>query len=132
MIINGLGLNIDTDTWLDVCNREREEKEKVIYTQQREELVKGLNELRDNVLKMIEDNKFLPEIEQLNRVDFVLDVDRQRDMKQKQEESVKAKERKIHLSNLAKLFLTEQLKDTCWETMTVSIVGIHLLNLVRL
>ena len=130
--MNGLGLTIDMDTWLDVCNREREEKEKVIYTQQREELVKGLNELRDNVLKMIEDNKFLPEIEQLNRVDFVLDVDRQRDMKQKQEESVKAKERKIHLSNLAKLFLTEQLKDTCWETMTVSIVGIHLLNLIRL
>ena len=92
--------------------------------------MKGLNELRDTVLKMIEENKFLPEIEQLDRVDFVLDVDRQRDMKLKQDESVKAKEREIHLSNLAKLFLTEQLKDTCWETMTVSIGCNSFINLV--
>ncbi|KAI6661537.1 Cilia- and flagella-associated protein 43 [Oopsacas minuta] len=126
--IKELGLNTESDTWLDVCNRDSEEKEKVIYTLQREELVNGLNGLRETVLQMIEDNQILPEIEQLSRTDFVLDIDKQRELKQKQEDSIKAKEREIHLQNLAKLFLTEQLKDTCWETMTVTGKNVYSFN----
>ena len=80
----------------------------------------GLNELRESVLQMIDKNHDLPEIEQLDRTDFVLDLDRQRELKQKQDETIQAKEKTIHLQNLAKLYLTEQLKDTCWETMIVS------------
>ena len=114
-------LDRDSDTWLDVCNRVREEKEREAFTSQREELMNGLNELRENVLQMIDKNQGLPEIEQLDRTDFVLDIDRQREMKQRQDETIQAKEKAIHLQNLAKLYLTEQLKDSCWETMTVSL-----------
>ena len=114
-------LDTASDTWLDVCNRAREETEKTAYTSQREELMNGLNELRESVLDLIDKNQALPDIEQLDRTDFVLDLDRQRELKQKQDETIQAKENAIHLQNLAKLFLTEQLKDTCWETMAVSL-----------
>ena len=113
-------MSAETNTWLDLRNREREEEERVTFNTQREELMNGLNELRETVLQMIERNQGLPEIEQLERTDFVLDLDSQREMKQKQEESVARKEKEIHLQNLARLYLTEQLKDTCWETMSVS------------
>ena len=114
-------LDTASDTWLDVCNRAREETEKTAYTSQREELMNELNELRESVLDLIDKNQALPDIEQLDRTDFVLDLDRQRELKQKQDETIQAKENAIHLQNLAKLFLTEQLKDTCWETMAVSL-----------
>lgn len=110
-----------TITWLDKCRAGQEAKESEAYEKQRSALHTGLTELRGTVQDMISRNDTLPLIEQLERHEFVLDVEGIRELKQAHDDEIARKEEEIHLQNLSRLYLKDKIEEQCWSTMQVSL-----------
>ena len=68
---------------------------------------------------MITTNEQLPNIEQLERQEFVLDTEEHLHMQAKEDELILQVREELELSNLASMFIREQIKTECWDGMTI-------------
>lgn len=68
---------------------------------------------------MIETNEQLPDIEQLERQEFVLDTEEYVQMQVEEDELILQVRQEIELSNLSSMFIREQIKTECWDGMSV-------------
>lgn len=68
---------------------------------------------------MIETNEQLPDIEQLERQEFVLDTEEYVQMQVEEDELILQVRQEIELSNLSSMFIREQIKIECWDGMSV-------------
>ena len=68
---------------------------------------------------MIAENESLPDIEKLERQEFILDTDDYQRMLAEEEKLISEVREDIELSNLAAMFLRHQIKKECWDNMAV-------------
>lgn len=68
---------------------------------------------------MITTNEGLPDIEKLERHEFILDTDEYQRIQAEDNELVLKEREKNELGNLASMFLRDQIKVECWESMSV-------------
>ena len=68
---------------------------------------------------MIVNNEQLPDIEQLERHEFVLDTEEHLRMQAEEDELILQVREETELSNLASMFIREQIKTECWDEMAV-------------
>lgn len=68
---------------------------------------------------MINSNEELPEIEKLERQEFLLDTDDHQRMLTEEERLIEEVREEIELSNLAAMFMRDWIKTQCWDKMVV-------------
>ena len=68
---------------------------------------------------MIAINEQLPDIERLERQEFILDTEEHLRMQAEEDQLILQVTKEIELSNLASMFIREQIKTECWEGMAV-------------
>lgn len=78
---------------------------------------------------MISSNNSVPDIERLERAEFILDTEEHSRHKQQEEKEIEAIREEIELNNLSKMYLRDVIKRQCWDEMKVKgkIVKVHLL-----
>lgn len=78
-----------------------------------------ISQLREKVLNMIATNEQLPDIEQLERQEFILDTEEHLQIQAEEDQLILQVREEIELSNLASVFIREQIKTECWDGMSV-------------
>ena len=68
---------------------------------------------------MIEANEEAPDIEKLDRQEFVLDTDELQRHKEEVERQTGAVREEMEMANLEKMYLRELIKKQCWDKMAV-------------
>ncbi len=68
---------------------------------------------------MIASNADLPDIERLERQDFILDTEEHQQILAEEEKLIEGVKGEIEMVNLANMFLREQIKGECWDSMAV-------------
>ncbi len=68
---------------------------------------------------MISNNAELPDIEKLERHEFILDTEDHQRILSEEEQLIEGVREEIELGNLANMFLREQIKGECWNSMAV-------------
>lgn len=86
---------------------------------QQEALRAKIAGMRERVLAMIETNENKPELEQLAREEFQLDLAEQQRMEAEGEAAIVAAKEDIELQILAQQFLRNRIKQECWDSMEV-------------
>lgn len=79
---------------------------------------------------MIASNEEVPDIEKLDRSQFILDtVEHERHQQEEERQIIEVKE-EIELANLAKIYLRDLIKRQCWDSMKVKgrIIKVILIN----
>ena len=99
---------------LQACRAEDEK-----YSESKAKLKQEIGALRSKVLEMIAANEELHEMERLGRQEFNLDTDEYQRMLTEEEKLIKDVRGEIEFSNLAKMFLRQNIKQMCWDKMTV-------------
>ncbi len=89
------------------------------YAKLKAQLRQEINNLRERVLTMISDNTGLPDIERLERQEFILDTEDHQRILSEEEQLIEGVREEIELKNLANMFLREQIKEECWNSMSV-------------
>lgn len=64
-------------------------------------------------------NADLPDIERLERQEFILDTDEHQRIQAEEEQLIVKVREEIELASLANMFLREQIKIECWDSMVV-------------
>ena len=67
---------------------------------------------------MIATNEQVPDIERLERAEFILDTEEHIRHKEEEEKQIAAVKEEIELSNLAKMYLRDLIKRQCWDAMS--------------
>ena len=83
------------------------------------ELRQEISKLREKVLNMIAINEQLPDIERLERQEFILDTEEHLRMQAEEDRLILQVTKEIELSNLVCMFIREQIKTECWDEMAV-------------
>ena len=68
---------------------------------------------------MIATNADLPDIERLERQEFILDTEEYHRIQAEEEQLIERVREEIELGNLANMYLKEQIKGECWDSMAV-------------
>lgn len=68
---------------------------------------------------MINSNEILPDIERLGRQEFILDTEDYQRMLGEEKQLIDNVREEVEFSNLAAMFLKEQIKKECWDKMTI-------------
>ena len=68
---------------------------------------------------MISSNERVPDIEKLERSEFILDIEEHLRHKEDEEKKIGSVKEEIELSNLAKMYLRDIIKRQCWDNMKV-------------
>lgn len=89
------------------------------YAVVKAELRQEISQLREKVLNMIVINEQLPDIERLERQEFILDTEEHLKMQAEEDRFILQVTKEIELSNLACMFIREQIKTECWDGMAV-------------
>ncbi|PFX29198.1 cilia- and flagella-associated protein 43-like [Stylophora pistillata] len=116
-------------TWLEKAVSETQREEAKKFAEIKRKLRQEIQELRQTVLQMMDDNQQAPEIERLDRYEYNLDVDQRQKLILEGEEKIKQVREEIELANLANQYLREIIKKECWEAMVVkgrSVNAFHL------
>ncbi len=68
---------------------------------------------------MISSNEGIPDIEKLDRSEFILDTEAHLRHKESEERKISSIREEIEMSNLAKMYLRDVIKRQCWDRMKV-------------
>ena len=68
---------------------------------------------------MIASNEQVPDIEHLDRSEFILDTEEHLRHKEAEEKRIAVVREEIELNNLAKMYLRDVIKRQCWDKMKV-------------
>ncbi|XP_060780955.1 cilia- and flagella-associated protein 43 [Neoarius graeffei] len=106
-------------TWLDNKLNTILKEESQQFAETRRSLKKSVEELRDTIQAMMQENEKLPDMEKLEQLEFNLDTEEQQRLQAKGEQEVTKVRKEIELENLAKCYLHDILKKKYWDSMTV-------------
>lgn len=95
----------------------RAEDEK--YAENKAQLRQEISNLREKVLTMIATNDQLPDIEKLERHEFILDTEEHQRLQAEEEQMIQEVRDEEELSNLATMFTRQCVKQDCWDNMKV-------------
>ena len=68
---------------------------------------------------MMATNAELPDIERLERQEFILDTDEHQRIQAEEEQLIVKVREEIELASLSNMFLRDQIKVECWDSMLV-------------
>ncbi|CAB3997164.1 cilia- and flagella-associated 43-like [Paramuricea clavata] len=111
-------------TWLERVTAQARREEDRQHAGRKKELRKELQQLRQQIMELIEENSTLPDLEKLERYEFNLDEEERQRLIALGEQSVKQVREEIELENLAKMFLRDVIKKECWDSMVVKGRGV--------
>jgi len=106
-------------TWLEMAEEEAHKAEDEKYAEIKTQLRQEISELREKVIAMIAANEQLPDIERLERHNFILDTEEYQRLQAEEDQLIEKVQEELELSNLTKMFLRERIKEECWSNMTV-------------
>lgn len=106
-------------TWLQVQELESFKEEDKQYADVKKNLRVSIRDMRRTLQTMLKNNETLPEIEQLNRHEFDLDIEEQLRLQAEADQEVERVREEIEFENLAKMYLREMIKRECWDDMVV-------------
>ncbi|XP_060599927.1 cilia- and flagella-associated protein 43-like [Ruditapes philippinarum] len=106
-------------TWLQVQEMESFKEEDKQYADVKKNLRVSIRDMRRTLQTMLKNNETLPEIEQLNRHEFDLDIEEQLRLQAEADQEVERVREEIEFENLAKMYLREMIKRECWDEMVV-------------
>ncbi|XP_075245567.1 cilia- and flagella-associated protein 43-like isoform X2 [Convolutriloba macropyga] len=89
------------------------------YEPMKREILSEIKYLRKQLEAMIEANEQAPDIEKLERSEFVLDTEEYARLKTDSDQQVAKAYESIELDNLAKMFVRSVMKQECWDNMTI-------------
>ncbi|XP_068708688.1 cilia- and flagella-associated protein 43-like [Montipora foliosa] len=116
-------------TWLEKAVSETQREEAKKFADIKRKLRQEIQELRNTVLQMMNDNQQAPEIERLDRHEYNLDTDQRQRLILEGEEKIKQVREEIELTNLANQYIRDMVKKECWDAMVVkgrSVNAFHL------
>ena len=111
-------------TWLERVTAQARREEDKQHAESKKELRKQLQQLKEKIMGLIEENASLPDLEKLERYEFNLDEEERQRLIGLGEQSVKEVRQEIELENVAKMFLREVIKKECWDSMVVKGCGV--------
>lgn len=76
---------------------------------------------------MIVTNDQLPDIEKLERHEFILDTEEHQRLQAEEEQLIQEVRDEVELSNLATMYTRECIKQDCWDSMKVKGVVLKVL-----
>jgi len=85
----------------------------------RGQMLGKVDAIRTQLMHMIEDNATKPDLEQLDRDEFQLDLAEKGRMEQDGDKTVKTLKEDIEMQIVAQQFLRYQIKKECWDSMEV-------------
>ncbi|CAD5121750.1 DgyrCDS10227 [Dimorphilus gyrociliatus] len=111
-------------TWLDRKKLEAVRVENKQFEDLKKDLRCEIRDIRRKLQGMMKENENVPDIEQLNRHEFDLDVEEQERLRLEGDAEVLKIRREKELENLAKMYLADIIKKECWDDMKVKGRGI--------
>jgi hypothetical protein len=94
-------------------------------TEKTKALKRKIAKLRAKVMALVDQNEKKPDLEQLEREDFQLDLVEQRRLVAEGEAEMVALKDSIELKILAQQFLRNRIKKTCWDAMEVRGLAVY-------
>uniref|UniRef100_A0A8C5UTN9 Cilia- and flagella-associated protein 43 n=1 Tax=Microcebus murinus TaxID=30608 RepID=A0A8C5UTN9_MICMU len=105
--------------WIQQKSQEAIRKEVYRFSRKRKEIKRGIRALAKTVMKMMEENETVDNIAKLDQREFGLDLEELERLNDESEEEVAKLRRDAEMHNLAKSYLTELIKNECWDSMVV-------------
>ncbi|KAM6184787.1 cilia- and flagella-associated protein 43 [Rhynchocyon petersi] len=105
--------------WMQAKSQEAIKKEVREFSKKRREIKNGIKALAQTVLSMMEENETVNHIARLEQQEFGLDVEELEKLHDESEEEVAKIKNDAEMDNLAKRYLTELIKEECWNSMAV-------------
>ncbi|MCI4376303.1 hypothetical protein PGIGA_G00187010 [Pangasianodon gigas] len=106
-------------TWLDNKLNTVLEEERQQFSETKRSLKKSVEELRDTIQAMMQENEKLPDMEKLEQLEFNLDMEEQQRLQAEGKQEVTKVRKEIGLENLAKCYLHDIFKKKYWDSMNV-------------
>lgn len=85
----------------------------------RNEIMKELGGIKDNLRELLEENERVTDIEKLDRDDFVIDVARKANLEKQGDDLCADIRKKCEVTSLTMQLLKERCKNTTWDQMEV-------------
>ncbi|XP_006526595.1 cilia- and flagella-associated protein 43 isoform X2 [Mus musculus] len=105
--------------WIQQKMEEAIKKEVRIFSPRRKEIKRGIKELAQVIAMMMEENEKVDIIAKLDEQEFCLDADELERLHDECEEEVAKIRKDVEMHNLAQSYLTELIKEECWNSMAV-------------
>uniref|UniRef100_UPI002021EF95 cilia- and flagella-associated protein 43 n=1 Tax=Myodes glareolus TaxID=447135 RepID=UPI002021EF95 len=115
-------LAIDSDkeiSWIQQKSEEAIKNEVRLFSQKRKEIKRGIKELSRTITGMMEENERVDPIAKLEEQEFCLDLEELERLHDESEEEVAKIRKEVEMHNLAKSYLTELIREECWNSMVV-------------
>ncbi|CAI8036584.1 Cilia- and flagella-associated protein 43 [Geodia barretti] len=109
----------EQSTWLEAVEEKVHKAEDEKYADCKSELRREIGQLRGRLLEMIDSNEGAPDLERLDREEFILDMEQHDRLQAEEDQQIQQVKEEIQLSSLAKMFLRQQIKSECWDSMAV-------------
>uniref|UniRef100_A0A8C2LW88 Cilia- and flagella-associated protein 43 n=1 Tax=Cricetulus griseus TaxID=10029 RepID=A0A8C2LW88_CRIGR len=106
-------------SWIQQKREEAIKTEVRLFSQQRREIKRGIKELSRVITSMMEENEKMDPISKLDQQEFCLDPEELERLNEESEEEVAKVKKDVEMHNLAKNYLTELIKEECWNSMAV-------------
>ncbi|KAK7810853.1 hypothetical protein U0070_013507 [Myodes glareolus] len=90
-----------------------------LFSQKRKEIKRGIKELSRTITGMMEENERVDPIAKLEEQEFCLDLEELERLHDESEEEVAKIRKEVEMHNLAKSYLTELIREECWNSMVV-------------
>ncbi|KAM7330332.1 hypothetical protein ACRRTK_011945 [Alexandromys fortis] len=90
-----------------------------LFSQKRKEIKRGIKELSRTITGMMEENEKVEPIAKLEEQEFCLDLEELERLHDESEEEVAKIRKDVEMHNLAKSYLTELIREECWNAMAV-------------
>ncbi|KAL1789130.1 cilia-and flagella-associated protein 43 [Sigmodon hispidus] len=115
-----LGINPEKEiSWIQQKREEAIKNEVKLFSQKRKEIKRGIKELSKIITNMMEENEKVDPIAKLEQQEFCLDLEELERLHDESEEEVAKMRKDVEMHNLAKSYLTELIKEECWNSMVV-------------
>ncbi|XP_034352806.1 cilia- and flagella-associated protein 43 isoform X1 [Arvicanthis niloticus] len=105
--------------WTQQKMEEAIKKEVRMFSPRRKEIKRGIKELAQIIALMMEENEKVDVIAKLDEQEFCLDADELERLHDECEEELAKMRKDVEMHNLAKSYLTELIREECWNSMAV-------------
>ncbi|XP_069850036.1 cilia- and flagella-associated protein 43 isoform X2 [Dipodomys merriami] len=106
-------------SWIEQKSQEAIKNEIKLFSQKRKDIKMGIKLLTKTIVGMMEENEEVDSIAKLDEEEFALDLEELERLQDQSEEEVAKIKKDAELHNLAKSYLTELIKEECWNSMAV-------------
>ncbi|XP_057635892.1 cilia- and flagella-associated protein 43 [Chionomys nivalis] len=106
-------------SWIQQKSKEAIKNEVRLFSQKRKEIKRGIKELSRTITSMMEENEKVEPIAKLEGQEFCLDLEELERLHDESEEEVAKIRKDVEMHNLAKSYLTELIREECWNSMVV-------------